>query len=446
MLTGVVLFGSLLGGNVTTAHAAKKSAWPSGPSIEAPNAIVMEANTGTVLYEKKADEKCYPASITKIMTTLLALENCKKDEVVTFSKDAVYKTYGSGIWRDVGEKLTMEQCLYAVMLESANECAYAVGEHVAGGDYSKFIQMMNQKAKQLGCKNTHFNNCNGLPDHKHWTTCRDMALISQEAIKNQEFRKIIGTRKYKIPKTNKNKESLTMYNHHSMISANRTSEYLYKYCIGGKTGWTSDAGNTLVSYAEKDGMLLICVVMKESAGDQYKDTRKLFDYCFKHYKMYNVSENENRLDSGEISTTALTTQAQPYVELDKDASIILPKSAKFSDTTTKTVSDSKTQDVVGSIVYSYKGRQVGSADVKTTGVQAESYSFKNTIGSDENTGSSSVKGTNGKTSRKNHRASITGMKKVILLIAVVVIIIVCLITIRIVYVNAKRKKRRRNRR
>ena len=181
--------------------------WPDGVKTQSKSAIVMEVNTGTVLYEKKSHEKHYPASITKIMTVLLAIENCDMDEVVTFSADAVFKNEGdtSHIARNLGEKLTMEQCLYAVMLESANECAYAVAEHVGqklGGDYRTFIDLMNKRAKELGCTDTHFNNCNGLPDEDHWVSAYDMALISAEAYKNETFRMIAGSPSYTLPKTN----------------------------------------------------------------------------------------------------------------------------------------------------------------------------------------------------------------------------------------------------
>ena len=137
--------------------------WPEAPDVQSASAIVMEASTGTILYEKNSMDAHYPASITKIMTTLLALENGNLSDTVTFSSDAVYKTEGSGIARDVGEQMTLEQCLYAVMLESANECAYAVAEHI-GGTMENFVSMMNQKAAELGCQNTHFNNPHGLQD------------------------------------------------------------------------------------------------------------------------------------------------------------------------------------------------------------------------------------------------------------------------------------------
>lgn len=349
--------------------------WPGGPEVEAPYAIVMEASTGTVLYEKEADTQSYPASITKIMTTLLALENSSLDEVVTFSSDAVYNSYGSGIARDVGEQMTMEQCLYAVMLESANECSYAVAEHVAGGDYQKFIDMMNGKAQELGCTNTHFNNCNGLPDGQHITTCRDMALISRAALQNSTFRQIAGTVRYQIPPTNKHDVETPLNNHHQMISANETRKNLYEYCIGGKTGWTEDAGNTLVSFAEKDGMTLICVVMKCPAGGQYSSTRTLFDYCFENFKMFNVAQNETRYENQQDRESGLFVEGDAFAKLDTAAQIVLPATAEFSNTEIQVSYDNAADEVFGTLVYTYGGRQVGTADVVATGVTVTPYEF-----------------------------------------------------------------------
>lgn len=356
---------------------AEDPVWPAGPEISAPNAIVMEASTGAVLYEKNADEKHYPASITKIMTTLLALEKCPLDETVTFSADAVYKNEGntSHIARDLYEEMTMEQCLYGVMLESANECAYAVAEHIGGGSCQAFVDMMNERAQEIGCTNTHFNNPNGLPDETHVTTCRDMALISREAIKNDTFRTIISTVRYTIPPTNKHDTETPLNNHHRMISRYKGSQYLYDYAIGGKTGYTEAAGHTLVTYAEKDGMLLICVIMN-SANTQYEDTRTLFDYCFENFQVRNVSQNETRFDAAQQeSRTSLFGDIEPFAKLDEEALVVLPAAADFQDTQTSVSYDTSSDDVVGSIVYTYAGRQVGTADVITTGADGSVYEF-----------------------------------------------------------------------
>lgn len=352
--------------------------WPDAPETLSPGVILMEESTGTILYEKNSDEAHYPASITKIMTTLLALENGNLSDMVTFSDDAINNTEGSGIARDYGEQMTLEQCLYGVMLESANECAYAVAEHV-GGTIENFVDMMNAKAKELGCTNTHFANPHGLQDENHYTTAHDMALIAQAAYQNETFRIIIGTKMYTIPPTNKHAEETVLRNHHDMLCTyhNANRKYLYPYCVGGKTGYTATANSTLVTYAEKDGMTLICVVMNTQSPNQFIDTVNLFDYAFDNFQVLNVSENdtdysaEATVDNGNLNNIA------PFVELDKDAVIVLPKTAEFSDTSSSVEYNDSDPEIAGSITYTYAGRNVGKADIKTTGVVVEGYAFDN---------------------------------------------------------------------
>ena len=352
--------------------------WPDAPETLSPGVILMEESTGTILYEKNSDEAHYPASITKIMTTLLALENGNLSDMVTFSDDAINNTEGSGIARDYGEQMTLEQCLYGVMLESANECAYAVAEHV-GGTVENFVDMMNAKAKELGCTNTHFANPHGLQDENHYTTAHDMALIAQAAYQNETFRIIIGTKMYTIPPTNKHAEETVLRNHHDMLCTyhNANRKYLYPYCVGGKTGYTATANSTLVTYAEKDGMTLICVVMNTQSPNQFIDTVNLFDYAFDNFQVLNVAENdtnysaETTVDNGNLDNIA------PFVELDKDAVIVLPKTAEFSDTSSSVEYNDSDPEIAGSITYTYAGRNVGKADIKTTGVVVEGYAFDN---------------------------------------------------------------------
>lgn len=369
-LTAVICVGAAFG---MAGVDAKAASWPTGPSVGAASAIVVEANTGTILYQKDAHTQRYPASITKIMTTLLALENCELDETVTYSEDAVYKTEGSGIYRNVGEQMTLEQTLYAVMLESANECAYATAEHVTGGDYQAFVDMMNERAIELGCKNTHFNNPHGLPDTQHLTTAYDMAMISAEAIKNDMFRTLCSTKRYELPATNKS-QPLTMLNHHKMISNHITAQYLYDGCIGGKTGFTVAARNTLVTYAERDGMLLVCVVLK-CEGTSYDDTITLFNYCFDNFKVFNVAENETRYSSDVSDSSTMMTQNEAFAQLDEDAVIVLPKDADFMETETEVSYEGTSDDAMGSLVYRYGDRIVGQADVVKTGAQVDTYHF-----------------------------------------------------------------------
>lgn len=351
---------------ITAANIPNEQYWPTAPETQSAAAIVMEANTGTILYEKNIHDVHYPASITKILTTLLAVENVEMDEVVTFSQDAVYKTEGSGIARDVGEQMTMEQCLYGVMLASANECAYAVGEHVAG-DINTFVQMMNDRAAALGCQNTHFNNCNGLPDEQHYTTAYDMALIAREAYKNEAFRIICGTKTYTIPFTNKHTDEETyLQNHHNMLYPYKSSKYVYEYCTGGKTGYTVVANNTLVTYAEKDGMTLICVVLNAPTSAHYLDTRALFDFCFDNFKIMNVSENETAFTNQESTKDSGLGSYEPFVSLDPSGSVILPKAAEFTDATSEIIYNNADENILGSIRYTYANRLVGGADITAT--------------------------------------------------------------------------------
>ena len=429
------------------AYAAEETvSWPSGPQISSPCAIVMEANTGAVLYEKNADEVHYPASITKIMTTLLAIENSSMDEIVTFSADAVYKNEGdtSHIARDLDEQMTMEQCLYAVMLESANECAYAVAEHVGGGSNQAFVDMMNAKAAELGCTHTHFNNSNGLPDENHVTTCRDMALISIAAIQNSTFRQITGTVRYTIPPTNKHATETPLNNHHQMLSAYKGRQYLYDSCIGGKTGYTAAAGSTLVTYAERDGMLLVCVIMN-SQSTHYQDTAALFDYCFANYKMYNVSQNETRYSNAGQTDPSLFGAAEPFAELDAEAEIILPVNAEFADTDTEISYDNVSENVAGTLVYSYGGKQVGTADVITTGASGSTYEFGAAAGTSgsESSAEPAAGGSSGPEGSSSLR-NVDGKSLAKKIIIVAVIAAAAVVVIFFLYNNIRRIVRRKS--
>ena len=354
--------------------------WPEEPEIASPAVIVMEMSTGLILYEKNSTETYFPASITKIMTTMLALENCELDEIVTFSADAVFKNEGDGshIARDLGEQMTMEECLYATMLESANECAYAVAEHVAGeGNVEVFAEMMNEKARELGCVNTHFANPSGLPDDEHYTCAYDMALIAQAAYQNETFRIITGTSSHMIPPTNKHEDATPLNNHNMMLHPYKTARYVYEYCTGGKTGYTDSARYTLVEYAEKDGMALVSVVMHTSATERWTDSRILLDYGFDNFQIYSVVENEMTYTSSSNVSAGSLNENSAFVELDPSANIVLPKTVEFSEAQPVVSYNNEVSAVAGTISYTYAGREVGSADIVTTGVVVHGYLFDN---------------------------------------------------------------------
>ena len=350
--------------------------WPEGIEIQSQSAVVMEESTGTILYQKNMDEQHYPASITKIMTAIVALENGNMSDKVVFSKDSVYNTEGSGIARDVGEEMTLEQCMYGMLLESANECAYAIAEHV-GGTYEHFIDMMNEKAAELGCTNTHFNNPHGLPDEEHYPTAHDMALISREAWQNETFRIMTGTVRYEIPPTNKHKDITYLQNHNAMINNYKGSDHLYEPCVGGKTGYTQAAKSTLVTYAQKNGMTLICVIMYTDAPKHWDETRDLFEYCFANFGLMNIEENETRFKDTSASRGELN-DCPPYVELSDIGDVVLPLTAQFM-ATEPVVEASDSGDAVGRIIYSYADRIVGNAEILALHPKAASYNFHTVV-------------------------------------------------------------------
>ena len=248
------------------------------PEIVSEGAVLMDGATGTVLFAKNGDKQFYPASITKLMTALLVAENCSLDDKVTFSAAATTNLEAGAVSINMteGDVMTVRQCLYALLLKSANEVGNALAEHVAGSN-AKFAEMMNAKAAALGCTNTHFTNPHGLNDTSHYTTPHDMALIARAAFQNDVVKTVASTRTYTLPATIKNPSGLTVTIGHKMLNPN-DSRY-YQGVIGGKTGYTSKAGNTLVTVVEQDGVRLIAVIMK-SKSTHYTDTKALFDYGY----------------------------------------------------------------------------------------------------------------------------------------------------------------------
>lgn len=251
--------------------------WPAGPNVEAGSAVVMDLYSGAILYSKNADAQQYPASITKIMTTLLACENLDMNAQMTVSEFAAFSNEpgSSSIYADMDEVFYVKQALMAVMLESANEVSVAIAEETCGSS-KKFVEKMNERARQLGCTNTHFNNPNGLPDETHYTTANDMAKIARAAWYNPYFRTFTTKDLYEIPPTNKQPETRYLLNHHKMMAGR---ERAYEGVLGGKTGYTTAAGSTLVTFAKKNGMAVVVVVLNTVDGG-YSDTAALLDYAF----------------------------------------------------------------------------------------------------------------------------------------------------------------------
>lgn len=353
------------------------AAWPNPGDVQSQAASVIDVDSGTFLYEKNVDDRKYPASITKLMTALVAAENSSMDDTVTFSSSAVFDIDrgSSSIARDVDEQMTMEQTMYGMLLESANECANAIAEHVGGGDRNKFVDMMNAKAKELGCTNTHFANPSGLPNDDHYTTAHDMALIAAAAYKNPIVAKIVGTKQYTIPPTNKHADPTNLFNHHQMLCNHKGSKWLYDGCLGGKTGYTTVAGNTLVTYAKRNDMLLAVVVL--GAGNQchYIDTTNLLNFYFSNYKEYKVSDIVN---TSQVKSSGILGKNVNLVEIG-DGSFVLPATADPKDvkTTIKKASSDSSDKKAGTVICTYGGKEVGSANLTYTNKKSDSYPFHN---------------------------------------------------------------------
>lgn len=342
--------------------------WPSGVSIQADGGILMDADTGTILYGKNENQQYYPASITKLLTALIVMERCSLDEMVSFSHDDVYNVEAgsSSAGIDEGDVLTVRDCLYALMLASANESANALACHIAG-TREDFAKLMNEKAKSLGCTGSNFANPSGLNDENHYTTAHDMALIAREIIKNPEFLTINNTRSYQLAPTKRSPEGGYVANHHKML--NKNESVYYPGAFAGKTGYTSLAGNTLVTCAKNNGMTLIAVVLNGHQS-HYADTKAMFDFGFRNFHSFRAVDYETKYRSLENDMTigGMTAQNSISLLLDPEGRVVIPKDADFKDTEstlTFELSGQYPNDAVACIHYTYNGRDTGSVYLRT---------------------------------------------------------------------------------
>ena len=288
--------------------------WPQGPDITSTAAVIMEDSTNTTLYAKNMDQVLYPGATVKVMTTLLALENTQLSDQVTMTATGVSGVTdgGANISAQIDEIFTVEQCLYAIMLASANDVALQLAEHI-GGSVDGFVQMMNARATELGCTNTVFTNPTGLPDENQHTTAHDMALIMKAAADNESFQTIASTASYTIPATNVSGGDRVLTNNFSMLTNNNAA--YYQYCTGGREGYTEASGSTLVCSAQKNGITLIAVVLQGTSGTTATEAASLLNYGFDNFNMLSLGDNDfNMLSGGDVyvpvgtTADALTTQ------------------------------------------------------------------------------------------------------------------------------------------
>ncbi len=341
------------------------------PSVQAQSAILVDKKTGRILFEKNADEKCYPASTTKIMTALLAIEQLNPENIAVASQTAVdVDRDGSNMGILAGEQLSIEQLLYGLMVHSANDAANVLAEEVSGS-IEAFVTEMNSRAAALGMTGTNFANPHGYHDDNHYTTARDLYRLADVAMQNELFAKIVATPTYEIPPTEKYDEIRYLSNNNSLINPMKGRKYLYSAATGIKTGHTSKAGNCLVSSAEKDGSSFICVVLNAPNTDgtnySFADTIALFNYGFENFKTQTISDIDEIMATKEVKWAKKNAQA--ILTAKEPLSALLPVNYE-REKLIKTLSvpdvlkaPIKEGEKIGTITYSYDGITLGEVEL-----------------------------------------------------------------------------------
>ena len=360
IITSIILlisFGVLIGTQNDFYASSNKP-----PAVNSEGAILIDAQTGEILYSKNEHKKLFPASTTKVMTALLAIEKGGLNSEFTADSETVnISSDSSSAGIKSGEKFTIEQLLYLTLLPSGNDAANALGQYVCNGNLEDFYDLMNKRAKELGCKNTFFWNASGIntspaSKDKHMTTAYDLSLIMKRSVTIPKFVEVISTANYKMAPTNKS-GSRNYKNTNRLIT--KSSKEYYQYCIGGKTGWTTPAGNTLVSYSVKDGVKLICVVMKANgAAAAARESKNLFEYGF-NLKTNNTIKTANP----NTSTTARTSAGT-------SAKITTANKTTAYTATSPVATDSITNDVTSVVTSDAVTNASTTAEITAAGTAA----------------------------------------------------------------------------
>lgn len=303
------------------------------------SSILMDIDSGRILYEKNADEERLIASITKIMTAVIAIENANADDVVTVG-DEVLAMYGTNIYVEVGEKLTLKDLLYGLLLRSGNDAAVVIANYIAK-DEKTFVKMMNKKAEELGMTHTTFSNCHGLDDDtKNYSTARDMAIISSYAYGLDLYKEISKTTKYQ---TKSNVKSYIWYNRNKLLTS-------YEFATGGKNGYTPDAGRTLVTTSSKDGLNLTAVTLKD--GNEYETHKSLYNYGYKNYKRYQILSKKNfKLKNKDIKNAYIKNDF--YYPLTSEEESLIKTKIKITK-----MDNYKNNDKIGTVIVYLKDKKI----------------------------------------------------------------------------------------
>ena len=336
----------------------------SNVEINSPAGILVEESTGKILYEKNAHEKMYPASTTKILTALLVLENGNLEDTVTVSEEAVNSLSDGYVtpYISSGEKLTVDQLLNVLLVPSGNAAGNALAEYISGS-IDEFVNLMNSRAKELGCTNTHFTNPYGKHDENHYSSAYDLYLIAKEAMKYEEFRTIVAKPTYSLAPTNRySKDDRLLYSTNDLVKP--SSNNYYEYALGIKTGFTSYAKDCLVAAAQKDNMTLYAVILgadESSSGVSYRyiDSKKLFDYGFNNFLFRTIRSKGSVVDTVKVSGATQNTKNLDLV-LDANISAFISTDDEYTSFIPEIVinelSAPITKDtIVGSVSYNING-------------------------------------------------------------------------------------------
>ena len=339
--------------------------WPAGPELAAGSACLLETSSGLDLYSLNGHKRMYPASTTKLLTCVVAMDYVTDlKDTVKFSEKAVLSVPqdGSTIGIDPGQYLSVEETLLGILVGSANECSNAIAEYCCGS-IEAFVEAMNKKAKELGCTDSHFANTNGYHDEAHYTSAHDLALIGRAFFENDYLRGIGNTRNYHFVAKPGQPDDFWLKNKHQLING----DLPFQGVIGGKTGYTSLAGQTLVTGAERDGMRLVAVVMKEVSPAQFTETEQLLKYGFENFSLIPPEETEAPflLETPEFLRSGfdLLGASAGSFEVDRQARILLPRTLNASDLT-PSLTLIGTEDSFARITYSHEGLVLGEASLK----------------------------------------------------------------------------------
>lgn len=366
-----VLCGVLVFAQLGTIQAFARPDWPSDTGIAAEAGAVMDVDTGTMLFGQNSHVEYYPASITKILTALVVLEHADLSDTVTYSDKAmnsVEADSGNKLSLVAGDTMTVEDCLYALLLASVNQAANALAEHVAGS-MSDFVDMMNAKIAELGCTESHFTNPSGLNSDDQVVTAYDMTKIAAAAYSNPKLLEISSAKSRKVGPTTNNPDGANVRNEHRLvITEDTSSEFYCPEAVAGKTGYLLKAGNTLVTYGEKDGRRVVSVILKGSPRQYFVDGKSLLQFGLNRFQNVDIAENETRYVTGEDQVDVNGTSYAPSdLAIQTGKKITLPKDASFADAELSlgTVPDGAPEGTVGVLNYTYNERKIGSAYLMT---------------------------------------------------------------------------------